>query len=252
VRRESRRYSTVSDAGVHHTVEPIPRIYIPEEHGGLVILPPPPQTLGFLFVASCDSQGYSGGIRSRLHRQVPVSQSYSTTDGQSASLSWNKTAIWGLRPDSHYIQKITGLLMWGALFDEKSVIYNCCWSSSAQSFSGPSLVGLVAIFYCLTFDTSLFVASYDSRGHGGSIRPRTQVSAAGLYSLGSDRIENTTSKICYSLPRRGVPLLCLATTASSFTTIPLPSIISQYRALISSTLCLSVPTLRLAPLSVNF
>jgi hypothetical protein len=31
---------------------------------------------------------------------------------------------------------------------------------------------LVTIFYCLKFETSLFVASYDSQGHGGGIRPR--------------------------------------------------------------------------------
>jgi hypothetical protein len=31
---------------------------------------------------------------------------------------------------------------------------------------------VVAIFYCLRFETSLFVASYDSQGHGGGIRPR--------------------------------------------------------------------------------
>jgi hypothetical protein len=30
---------------------------------------------------------------------------------------------------------------------------------------------LVTIFYCLSFETSLFVASYDSQGHGGGIRP---------------------------------------------------------------------------------
>jgi hypothetical protein len=30
----------------------------------------------------------------------------------------------------------------------------------------------LAIFYCLRFETSLFVASYDSQGHGGGIRPR--------------------------------------------------------------------------------
>jgi hypothetical protein len=29
----------------------------------------------------------------------------------------------------------------------------------------------VTIFYCLKFETSLFVASYDSQGHGGGIRP---------------------------------------------------------------------------------
>jgi hypothetical protein len=36
-----------------------------------------------------------------------------------------------------------------------SVVYNSCWPSPAQSFSGPSPVGLVAIFYCLRFETSL-------------------------------------------------------------------------------------------------
>jgi hypothetical protein len=41
-------------------------------------------------------------------------------------------------------------------------LYNCCWPSPEQSFSGPSPVGLVAVFYCLRFETSLFIASYDS------------------------------------------------------------------------------------------
>jgi hypothetical protein len=50
-----------------------------------------------------------------------------------------------------------------------SIIYNSCWSSPAQSFSGPSPVGLVTIFYCLRFETSLFAASYDSQGYGGGI-----------------------------------------------------------------------------------
>jgi hypothetical protein len=31
---------------------------------------------------------------------------------------------------------------------------------------------LATIFYCPSFETSLFVASYDSQGHGGGIRPR--------------------------------------------------------------------------------
>jgi hypothetical protein len=32
-------------------------------------------------------------------------------------------------------------------------------------------LGLVTIFYCLRTETSVFVASYDSQGHGGGIRP---------------------------------------------------------------------------------
>jgi hypothetical protein len=38
-------------------------------------------------------------------------QSHVTTDDHSASLSWNKAPIWGLRPDFHYCQTIAGLLI---------------------------------------------------------------------------------------------------------------------------------------------
>jgi hypothetical protein len=46
-------------------------------------------------------------------------ESYVKTDGQSASVSWNKPPIWGLRPDFYYCQRITGLLMWRSLSDER-------------------------------------------------------------------------------------------------------------------------------------
>jgi hypothetical protein len=39
---------------------------------------------------------------------------------QSASLSWNKAPIWGLRPDLYYRQTAAGLLMCGALSDERT------------------------------------------------------------------------------------------------------------------------------------
>jgi hypothetical protein len=47
-------------------------------------------------------------------------ESYVTTDGQSVSLSWNKSSIWGLRPDFYYCQTVVGLLMWGVLSDERT------------------------------------------------------------------------------------------------------------------------------------
>jgi hypothetical protein len=47
------------------------------------------------------------------------SESYITTDGQSASLSWNKVPIWGLRPDLNYCLTVAGLLIWGVLSDER-------------------------------------------------------------------------------------------------------------------------------------
>jgi hypothetical protein len=77
-----------------------------------------------------------------------------------------------------------------------AVLCICCWSLPAQSFSGPSPLGLETVFYCLRFETSLFVASYDSQGHGGGIRPclhtgnSVKSSQFSLYSRGTDHIEN--------------------------------------------------------------
>jgi hypothetical protein len=48
------------------------------------------------------------------------SESYVTTDGQSASLCWNKAPIWGLRPDFYYCQTVASLSMWGPLSDERT------------------------------------------------------------------------------------------------------------------------------------
>jgi hypothetical protein len=55
-----------------------------------------------------------------MHRFKFKVQSYVTTDGQSASSSWNKPPIWGLRPDFHYCQTIAGFLIRGALSDERT------------------------------------------------------------------------------------------------------------------------------------
>jgi hypothetical protein len=91
-------------------------------------------------------------------------ESYVTTDGQPANLSWNKAPIWGLRPDLYYLCDSCGFVDLGRPLwrEDGSVVYNFCWPLPAQSFSGPSPLGLETIFYCLRFETSLFVASYDS------------------------------------------------------------------------------------------
>jgi hypothetical protein len=66
-----------------------------------------------------------------------------------------------------------------ALWQEDGPVrYNCCWPSLGQVFSGSSPVEHEIIFYSLRFETSLFVASYDSQGYGGGIRTRLHM---GLY-----------------------------------------------------------------------
>jgi hypothetical protein len=97
-------------------------------------------------------------------------ESYVTTYNMPVVFSWNKAPVWGLRPDIYYCWTVVGLLMWGALPDEGTgVFYNCCWPSPAQSSSSLSPVGLATIIYCPRFETSLFVASYDSQGYSGGI-----------------------------------------------------------------------------------
>jgi hypothetical protein len=69
-------------------------------------------------------------------------------------------------------QTVAGLLMWGALSNERtgqSFTTAAGPRQRSQSFSGPIPVRLATIFYYLRFQTSLFVASYDWQGYG--IRP---------------------------------------------------------------------------------
>jgi hypothetical protein len=56
----------------------------------------------------------------RLQLDPSQSQSHVTTEGQSASLSWCYLPIWGPRPDFDYCQRVAGLLIWGALSDERT------------------------------------------------------------------------------------------------------------------------------------
>jgi hypothetical protein len=68
-------------------------------------------------------------------------------------------------------------------------------------FSGPSPLGLAIVFYCLRFETSPFVASYDSQGHGGGIRPRLHTgpmlhAKTGLRYIGSTQTTQKTQSYC--------------------------------------------------------
>jgi hypothetical protein len=115
---------TVSDSRLPQPGGPGPRIYMPQEQGGPVM---PPDT-GFHFRRLIRLTG----IRWRYSTPPPhrnwtpsdeleyESESYVTTDCQSASLSWNKAPFWGLRQYLDYCLTIAGLLMWGALSDERT------------------------------------------------------------------------------------------------------------------------------------
>jgi hypothetical protein len=60
-------------------------------------------------------------LTNELRLNESQSQSYVTTDGQPASLSWYKAPIWGLRPDLYYSYDNYGVFfLWGALSDERT------------------------------------------------------------------------------------------------------------------------------------
>jgi hypothetical protein len=63
------------------------------------------------------------------------SESYVTTDGQSASLSWYKAPIRGLRPDFFPFGirvTVTFLIPWGALSDERTGLSFVCAAGPCQ------------------------------------------------------------------------------------------------------------------------
>jgi hypothetical protein len=96
-------------------------------------------------------------------------------DRQAAGQSvWEQSTHLGLTTRSWLLSDSCGFVDLGHPLwqEDRSAVCNCYCPSPLQSFSGPSPVGLVAIFCCLRFETFLFVASYNSQGHGGGIRPR--------------------------------------------------------------------------------
>jgi hypothetical protein len=130
-------YFIVSDSRLLQPGGPGPRSYILQEQGGPV----------------------------QVKVKVKIKVTLPLTVSQPISL--------GVEPQIYYSLAVTVLFLWGALWREDgSVFCLCCWPSTAQSFSGLSPLDLATIFYWVSFETSLFVASYDSQGHGGGIRHR--------------------------------------------------------------------------------
>jgi hypothetical protein len=74
-----------------------------------------------------------------------------------------------VKEELRYVLHSVGRPLWR---EDRSVFCMRRWPLPAQSFLGRSPLGLATVFYCFRFETSLFVASYDSQGHGGGIRPR--------------------------------------------------------------------------------
>jgi hypothetical protein len=99
------------------------------------------------------------------------SESHIATDGQSVSLAIEPH----LGPMTRYLFLSDSYVLVSVgrplLREDGSVFCMCRWPLPAQYFSNPSPLGLATVFYCLRFEISLFVDSYDSQGHGEGIQP---------------------------------------------------------------------------------
>jgi hypothetical protein len=102
--------------------------------------------------------------KSKSHLRLMVSQSVSLGVEPHPGLMTRYLLLF----DSYGLVSVGRFLWW----EDRSVFCICCWPLPAQSFSGQSPLGLATIFYCIQFETSLFVASYDSQGHSEGIQPR--------------------------------------------------------------------------------
>jgi hypothetical protein len=121
-----------------------------------------------------DWEKIRNGELNNLLSSLSQSQSYITTDGQSASLSWNKAPIWGLRPDFCYCQTVAGLFMWGALSLTRGRVcrLQLLLALASAVILGSESRGARDHILLPQIRDFLFVASYDSQGYGGGIRPR--------------------------------------------------------------------------------
>jgi hypothetical protein len=109
---------------------------------------------------------------------VKVKVTLRLTISQSVSKSWCRAPTRYLLLYNSYGLDFVGHLLWR---EDGSVFCMCCWPLPAQAFSGPSPLGLETIFYCLTFETSIFVTSYELQSHGGGIRPRFHMGSCVLF-----------------------------------------------------------------------
>jgi hypothetical protein len=86
-------------------------------------------------------------------------QSYLTTDGQSASLSWYQATIWNSRLIFYILEIIFRYLRFFVLGrplwqEDKSVICSYYWASPAQRLLDLSPSELMKIFHCLNVETA--------------------------------------------------------------------------------------------------
>jgi hypothetical protein len=121
------------------------------------------------------SQGYRGNIGPRLHtwfKWLKVKVTLLLTVNHSAS-QVNLDVEPHLELVTIYVLLFDSWVFFvehPLLREDVAVFCICCWPLPAQFFSCPCTLGLSTILYTLRFESSFYVASYDSQARGGGIR----------------------------------------------------------------------------------
>jgi hypothetical protein len=149
------------------------------------------------------------------------SQSYIKTDGQSATLSWNKTLVWSLR--SHFITVRQLRVCWCEAFSltrGRVCRLQLLLALASAAIFGSESSGIRDHILLFQIRDFLFVAFYDSQGYGWRYsNPPPYTSLQGrLYSV-------SVSIVGYAYPRRRVvwhlSVNCVLSVATKRSTVPL-------------------------------
>jgi hypothetical protein len=118
-----------------------------------------------------------------------------TTDGQSASMSWNKAPIYGLLPDFYYCCE----LMWGALSDERIGLSFTIAAGPRQRSHFRVRVSWDSLQYLTVSDSRLFFSS----------PPTTRRATVDVFEPASTRVNkaNLESYVCEVIIFPKVPVL---------------------------------------------
>jgi hypothetical protein len=133
-----------------------------------------------LFVASYDSQGYGGGIRSRLHTGILSSPKPESESESELLYDWRFTA-------NQFVLAPSPLRLTARFFSQLNTCSHCPYITSSLTrgwvchlqfllgFASAVILGSESRgtrdhILRPSFETSLFVVSYDSQGYGGGIR----------------------------------------------------------------------------------
>jgi hypothetical protein len=120
--------------------------------------------------------------------ELTESGSYIMTDGQSASLSWNKAPIWDLQPNLYYCQTVAGLLIWGALADERTGLsFTIAAGPRQPNHSRVQVPWDLGPYFTVSGFRLPFLSP--SRTHNATV-------SFSLYSLHTDYTENPVLMLC--------------------------------------------------------